>query len=100
MRETLLLLRLRWRHTQEKLIYWVRSGLYYDPRKRTTAERLYGLYLLVLIVVVFLLPGWTELMATAAAAGHALPPQARLRVLGALRHRDFDRDALGAALDI
>ena len=84
MRETLPLLRLRWRHTQEELIYWVRSGLYYDPRKRTTAERLYGLYLLVLIVVVFLLPGWTELMATAAAAGHALPPQARLRVLGAL----------------
>ena len=36
MRETLLLLRLRWRHTQEGLIYWVRSGLYYDPRKRTT----------------------------------------------------------------
>src|SRR5919201_1640831 len=77
-------LRLRWRHTQEALIYWVRSGLYYDPRKRTTAERLYGLYLLVLIVVVFLLPGWVELLATAAAAGYALSPHVRGRILDAL----------------
>jgi hypothetical protein len=75
---------LRWRHTQEELIYWVRSGLYYDPRKRTTAERLYGLYLLVLIVVVFLLPGWVELLATAAAAGHALPPHLRVQIPAAL----------------
>jgi hypothetical protein len=84
MRETLLLLWLRWRHTQEELIYWLRSGLYYDPRKRTTAERLYGLYVLVLIVVVFLLPGWVELLATAAAAGHALSPHVRVQILGAL----------------
>jgi hypothetical protein len=84
MREALLLLWLRWRHTQEELIYWVRSGLYYDPRKRTTAERLYGLYVLVLIVVVFLLPGWVELLATATAAGHALPPHLRVQILGAL----------------
>ncbi len=78
------LFRLRWRGLQESLIYWVRTGLEYDPSRRTTSERLYGLYLLVVISLLVLLPGWADALAIAYQAGHVLTPHLRAALLAAL----------------
>lgn len=84
MRDATWIARLRWRRLLDTLIYVVRFGLAYDPRRRNATERLYGLYVVIVVSLLVLVPAWAEVMAGAVWLGQALPVRTRLGLLGAL----------------
>ncbi len=84
MRDATWIARLRWRRLRDALTYVVRISLEYDARRRTTAERLYGLYVVIAISLLVLVPGWAAAMGGAVSLGQTLPAQARRGILDVL----------------
>lgn len=83
MHDARLVLWLRWRELAGMATYWLRAGFGYDPRKRSSSERLY-LFYLVLIGAAWVPSAWLSIAAVAGGVGHALGPQRRALILTAL----------------
>lgn len=80
MLDTVLLIRLRWRSLADELLYWLASSFGYTGESGL-GQRLYGVYLVFVLSIMVLAPGWAGLMGTAVAAGSLLSPPSRALVL-------------------